>query len=116
MISMKNLHSVSTSALAQLAGGKYYDLASSLRVMKMVFDAEAVDGFELQLLPERDKEGPPLTDAHFADWAKTPKHTIDEVAKTVKTAGFQSFRFIRAETLETTFAQHKPRIFRRENG
>jgi hypothetical protein len=75
MISMKNLHSVSTSALAQLAGGKYYDLASSLRVMKMVFDAEAVDGFELQLLPEWDKEGPPLTDAHFADSAKTPKGT-----------------------------------------
>jgi hypothetical protein len=88
---MKNLHSVSTSALAQLAGGKYYDLASSLRVMKMVFDAEAVDGFELQLLPEWDSEGPPLTDAHFADWAKTPKHTIDEVAKTMRKAKLPIF-------------------------
>ena len=51
--------------------------------MKTVFDAGPANGFELQLLPEWDAEGPPLTDAQFADWTKTPKYTIDDVAKMV---------------------------------
>ncbi len=49
--------------------------------MKMVLREGAVEGFELQLLPEWDSESPPLTDAHFADWTKMPKYTIEEVAK-----------------------------------
>ncbi len=81
---MRNLRSVSSAPLAQLAGGSYYELVSSLQAMKMVLREGAVDGFELQLLPEWDSESPPLTDAHFADWTKMPKYTIEEVAKMLR--------------------------------
>jgi sugar phosphate isomerase/epimerase len=59
-------------------------LASSLRAMKMVLEEGAVDGFELQLLPEWDSEGPPLTDAHFADWKRTSKYTVEEIARLLR--------------------------------
>ncbi len=81
---MRNLRSVSSAPLAQLAGGSYYELVSSLQAMKMVLREGAVEGFELQLLPEWDSESPPLTDAHFADWTKMPKYTIEEVAKMLR--------------------------------
>ncbi len=81
---MRNLRSVSSAPLAQLAGGSYYELVSSLQAMKMVLREGAVEGFELQLLPEWDSESPPLTDAHFADWTKMPKYTIEEIAKMLR--------------------------------
>lgn len=52
--------------------------------MKRIYEEAAVDGFELQLEPEWDSENPPLTDAHFADWTKTPKYTTQEIVRLLK--------------------------------
>jgi len=74
-----NLVSVSSAPIAKFGNKRYYDLLGTLEVMKKVFRESVVDGFELQLQPEWDSENPPLTDAQFADWTKTPKYTVEEV-------------------------------------
>ena len=81
---MGNLISVSSAPIAKLGNKRYYDLAGTLEVMRRVYDESVVDGFELQLEPEWDSENPPLTDAHFADWTKTPKYTNEEILALVK--------------------------------
>lgn len=81
---MVNLISVSSAPIAKLGDKKYYDLLGTIDVMKRVFLESIVDSFELQLLPEWDSENPPLTDAHFADWTKTPKYTLGEVLTLLK--------------------------------
>ena len=81
---MGNLISVSSAPIAKLGNKRYYDLPGTLEVMKRVYHESVVDGFELQLEPEWDSENPPLTDAHFADWTKTPKYTNEEVLALVK--------------------------------
>ncbi len=71
--------SVSSAPLAKLGNKRYYDLLGTLEVMKKVYHESIVDGFELQLQPEWDRENPPLTDPQFADWTQTPKYTVREV-------------------------------------
>jgi sugar phosphate isomerase/epimerase len=83
---MANLMSVSSAPVAGFGGKEYYDLVGTLGVLKRVFKSVAVDGFELQLEPEWDSESPPLTDADWADWTKTPKFTAEEVVTLVKKA------------------------------
>jgi len=84
---MTNLISVSSAPIAKLEDKKYYDLSGTLKVMKKVFRESVVDGFELQLEPEWDSENPPLTDAQYADWTKTPKYTSGEILTMVKRGG-----------------------------
>lgn len=81
---MGNLISVSSAPIAKLGDRRYYDLPGTLKVMRRVYNESVVDGFELQLEPEWDNENPPLTDAHFADWTKTPKYTNEEILSLVK--------------------------------
>jgi sugar phosphate isomerase/epimerase len=83
---MANLISVSSAPVAGFGNKEYYDLAGTLGVLRRIFKSGVVDGFELQLEPEWDNESPPLTDVDWADWAKTPKFTAEEVIKLVKKA------------------------------
>jgi len=84
---MKNLISVSSAPIAGFGDKEYYDLLGTIEVMKKVSGEAVVDGFELQLEPEWDCENAPLTDADWADWTKTPKFTVEEVVKLVKSEG-----------------------------
>jgi hypothetical protein len=84
---MTNLISVSSAPIARFGNSKYYDLIGTIDVMKKVFRKSVVDGFELQLEPEWDRENAPLTDGAFADWTKIPKYTTGEVVELVKSQG-----------------------------
>ena len=84
---MKNLISVSSAPIAGFGNKHYYDLLGTIDVMKRVFREGVVDGFELQLEPEWDRENAPLTDADWADWTETPKFTVEEIVKLVKSEG-----------------------------
>jgi endonuclease IV len=84
---MKNLISVSSAPIAGFGNKHYYDLLGTIDVMKRVFREGVVDGFELQLEPEWDRENAPLTDADWADWTETPKFTAEEIVKLVKSEG-----------------------------
>ena len=84
---MTNLISVSSAPIAKLGNKRYYDLVGTLEVMRKIFQESAVDGFELQLEPEWDSENPPLTDAQFADWTKTPKYTLREILTLLRREG-----------------------------
>ena len=81
---MENLISVSSAPIAKLGDKRYYDLLGTLEVMKKVYRESIVDGFELQVQPEWDSKNPPLTDAQFADWTKTPKYTVAEILNLLK--------------------------------
>lgn len=83
---MHNLVSVSSAPVAKLGNKKYYDLDGTLEVLKELLHESAVDGFELQLEPEWDSETPPLSDAHYADWSKTPKYSFNQVRALVRNA------------------------------
>jgi hypothetical protein len=84
---MKNLISVSSAPIAGFGGKHYYDLLGTIDVMIRVFREGVVDGFELQLEPEWDRENAPLTDVDWADWTKIPKFTAAEIVKLVKCEG-----------------------------
>jgi len=84
---VRNLASVSSAPIAKLGDRQYYDLVGTLEVMGKLHRESAVDGFELQLEPEWDGENPPLTDAHLADWTKTPKHSFKEILDLVRSEG-----------------------------
>jgi hypothetical protein len=84
---MKNLISVSSAPIAGFGNKRYYDLLGTIDVMKRVFREGVVDGFELQLEPEWDRENAPLTDADWADWTETPKFTAEKIVKLVKSEG-----------------------------
>jgi len=84
---MKNPISVSSAPIAGLCDKEYYDLLGTIAVMKKVLKEEVVDGFELQLEPEWDRENAPLTDGNRADWIKTPKFSAEEVVELVKSEG-----------------------------
>lgn len=83
---MRNLISVSTAPIAGFGDKEYYDLLGTIDLMKKVFGELVVDGFELQLEPEWNRENAPLTDADWADWKKTPKFTAAEVVELVRSA------------------------------
>ncbi len=76
---MDNLILVSSAPMAKLGDRKYYDLLGTIEVMRKIYDEFVVDGFELQLEPEWDRDNPPLTDVEFADWTKTPKYVFKEI-------------------------------------
>ena len=84
---MRNLISASTAPIAGFGDKAYYDLLGTIGLMKKVFAESVVDGFELQLEPEWDRENAPLTDADWADWTETPKFTVEEIVKLVKSEG-----------------------------
>jgi sugar phosphate isomerase/epimerase len=84
---MKNLISVSSAPIAGFGNKHYYDLLGTIDVMKRVFREGVVDGFELQLEPEWDRENAPLTDADWAHWTETPKFTAEEIVNLVKSEG-----------------------------
>lgn len=81
---MANLISASSAPIAGFEDKEYYDLVGTIKVMKRVFQESVVDGFELQLEPEWDNENPPLSDADWADWTKTPKYSAEEIVKAVR--------------------------------
>ncbi len=81
---MANLVSVSSAPIAKLGGNRYYALMGTIEVMKRVWKESVVDGFELQVEPEWDRENPPLSDGQFADWRETPKYSATEVLEIVK--------------------------------
>jgi sugar phosphate isomerase/epimerase len=81
---MANLISASSAPIAGFEDKEYYDLLGTIKVMKNVFQESVVDGFELQLEPEWDNENPPLSDADWADWTKTPKYSAEEIVKAVR--------------------------------
>jgi len=83
---MTNLISASSAPIAGFGDKEYYDLLGTLEVLKRVFIESVVDGFELQLEPEWDRANPPLTDADWADWTKTPKYTAEQIVELVKKA------------------------------
>ncbi len=84
---MKNPISVSSAPIAGLGDIEYYDLLGTTAVMKKVLKEAVVDGFELQLEPEWNRENAPLTDTDWADWTKTPKFTAEEIVKLIKSQG-----------------------------
>jgi sugar phosphate isomerase/epimerase len=84
---MTNLISASSAPVAGFGDKEYYDLSGTLEVLKRVFVESVVDGFELQLEPEWDRANPPLTDADWADWTKTPKYTAEQIVKLIRQAG-----------------------------
>lgn len=112
---MKNLISVSTAPIAGFGDKEYYDLLGTIDLMKKVFGESVVDGFELQLEPEWNRENAPLTDADWADWKKTPKFTAAEVVELVRSASLPTCRFMQAETLEAIFALETSETGRKEN-
>ncbi len=83
---LTNQISASSAPIAGFGDKEYHDLIGTLEVLKKIFKESAVDGFELQLEPEWDKENPPLTDADWADWTKTPKYGAEEIVELVKRA------------------------------
>jgi len=85
---MANLISVSSAPVAGLGDKEYYDLMGTVEVIQRIFSESVVDGFELQLEPEWDSENPPLTDADWADWTKTPKYTAEEIIELFKKESF----------------------------
>lgn len=80
---MANLISASSAPIAGFGDKEYYDLVGTIQVMVRIFKESVVDGFELQLEPEWDAENPPLTDANWADWTKTPKYNAKEIMELV---------------------------------
>jgi sugar phosphate isomerase/epimerase len=81
---MSYLISISSAPFACLGDKKYYDLLGTVDVMKRILSESIVDGFELQMQPEWDREQPPLTDTEFADWTTTPKYTAREILELLK--------------------------------
>ena len=81
---MANLISASSAPVAGFGDKEYYDLLGTIEVMKKILGESVVDGFELQLEPEWDSENPPLTDADWADWTKTPKYTREEIVELLR--------------------------------
>jgi len=78
------LVAVSSAPIAALGDKKYYDLVGTIDVLKSIFSESVVDGFELQLEPEWDRENPPLTDGDFADWPQIPKYTSMDILAMLK--------------------------------
>jgi len=84
---VKNPISVSSAPIAKLGGKKYFDLAGTIEVMKRILAESVVDGFELQLEPEWDKENPPLTDGQYEEWTRTRKYDVDDIVDLVREEG-----------------------------
>ena len=86
-ILVANLISASSAPIAGFGDKEYYDLVGTIQVMSRIFRESVVDGFELQLEPEWDAENPPLTDADWADWTKTPKYAAEEIVGLLRKEG-----------------------------
>jgi hypothetical protein len=81
---MANLISVSSAPVAGLGDKEYYDLVGTVKVIREILGESVVDGFELQLQPEWDSENPPLTDADWADYTKTPKYAAEDITELLR--------------------------------
>jgi len=81
-----NQISASSAPIAGFGDKEYFNLIGTVEVLKKIFKESVVDGFELQLEPEWDKQNPPLTEADWADWTKTPKYEAEEIVELVRQA------------------------------
>lgn len=78
------LLSVSANPVTRIIGKPYYDLPSTVKVMKKLYQRSAVDGFEIQNLEEWRREHPPRDDINghrLNAWEKSPHYTSEEVSK-----------------------------------
>lgn len=85
LVNMNSI-SISTGCLPRLEGCQFYELSSIIRMMKRFLKESNVDGFEFVLLPEWDRENPPLTptSAPF----ECEKHSVEEVFEVLRNESF----------------------------
>jgi len=83
-----NQVSVTTAPLNRLVQGMYYDIKSTIDIMKRIWAESAVDGFEFQKLAEWERDGPPRDDnkefTRRDAWKAAPKYTVKELSKLLK--------------------------------
>lgn len=83
-----NQVSVTTAPLNRLVQGMYYDIKSTIDIMKRIWAESAVDGFEFQKLAEWESDGPPRDDnkefTRRDAWRAAPKYTVKELSKLLK--------------------------------
>jgi hypothetical protein len=83
--------SITPAPLNKLVGRRQYDLPTIIEVMRRVWEASVVDGFEFQHLAEWAAEGPPRDDddthRRLASWEKCPKYSTDRVATVLQAEG-----------------------------
>ncbi len=83
-----NQVSVTTAPLNRLVQGMYYDIKSTIDIMKRIWAESAVDGFEFQKLAEWESDGPPRDDnkefTRRDAWSAAPKYTVKELSKLLK--------------------------------
>ena len=82
----QNPVSIAAAPLNRLVGKRYYDLSSTIEVMRQLYQASAADGFELQNLAEWDARTPPRDEGErrLAAWQASEKHTGDELAEALR--------------------------------
>jgi hypothetical protein len=82
----QNPISIAAAPLNKLVGKRYYDLSSTIEVMRRLYQASAADGFELQNLAEWDARTPPRDEGErrYAAWQASEKHTADELAEVLR--------------------------------
>jgi hypothetical protein len=89
---MGNLISISTAPVTGLIDRPYYDLFSTLEVMKRLWQESVVHGFEFQNLAEWDCENPPRDDDERGNrrvaWQESAKYTVAEIATAIRASGF----------------------------
>ncbi|MFX0042934.1 MAG: sugar phosphate isomerase/epimerase family protein [Candidatus Hodarchaeota archaeon] len=82
---MSNSLSFSSSPLNKIIGTKYYDLESTLTVMKNLWTFSIIQGFEFQHLAEWNRNYPPKDKDprydRYEAWKDSKKYTIEEIAK-----------------------------------
>lgn len=84
-----NLISLSIAPANIVVEKQYYDLLASIELMKYIQQLEIIDGFELQLLEEWDKNTPPLDEKEkrLIAWRNSPKYSISRVAEFIRNSG-----------------------------
>lgn len=82
--------SISTAPVNRLVGRPYYDLHSTIEVMRRLWQESVVDGFEFQNLAEWDRENPPRDDDEqgnrLAAWTESLKYTTGEITTVIRDA------------------------------
>lgn len=81
--------SISVAPTTRAIGKRYFDLAGTIELMSLLWQASAIDGFEFQNLAEWDAKNPPRDEREkrFAAWSESQKHTADEIATLLQEAG-----------------------------
>jgi hypothetical protein len=88
---MKNFLSFSSSPLSRIIKAKYYDLESTLKVMKKLWQSSEIQGFELQHLAEWQRNQPPRDNDPRYDrsgaWKDSRKYKVEKIVENVKRNG-----------------------------